>query len=62
MGKPKAPKPPPPPPPVAPAATVEDTAPAGDEAITRKRRQGGYRKTVLTGSLSPSSGKKTVLG
>jgi hypothetical protein len=59
MGKPKTPKPPPPP---APAPTVEETAPAGDEAVSRARRRGGYRRTILTGSLSPSTGKKAVLG
>lgn len=59
MGKPKAPAPPPPP---APAPTVEDTAPAADEATARARRRSGYQKTLLTGSLSPSTGKKTVLG
>jgi hypothetical protein len=59
MGKPKAIKAPPPP---APIATVEETATSGDEAITKARRRSGYQKTVITGALSPSTGKKTVLG
>ena len=59
MGKPKKVKPPPPP---APVPTVEETAPAGDEAVARTRRRSGYQRTILTGSLSPSTGKKTVLG
>jgi hypothetical protein len=59
MGKPSKPKPPPPPDPVA---TVEETEPAADEAVARQRRRSGYQRTILTGALSPSSGKKTVLG
>lgn len=59
MGKPSKPKPPPPP---APVPTVEETAPAEDEIVTRSRKRSGYQRTLLTGALSPSSGKKTVLG
>lgn len=59
MGKPKTPKTPPPP---APTPTVEETTPAADEATAKARRRGGYRRTVLTGALSPTTGKKTVLG
>lgn len=59
MGKPSKPKPPPPP---APAPTVMDAEPAGDEAIAKQRRRSGYQKTMLTGALSPNTGKKTTLG
>lgn len=59
MGKPKAPKPPPLPPPVATPETTEEPA---DETVRRAQRRSGYGKTVLTGSLTPTSGKKTVLG
>jgi hypothetical protein len=59
MGKPKKPKPPPPP---SPAPTVQEAAPAEEEAVTRQRRRSGYQRTILTGALSPSTGKKTVLG
>lgn len=62
MGKPKAPKPPPPPPPIAPAPTVMETEKPAEEAVAKERRRSGYRKTILTGELTPSSGKKTVLG
>jgi len=59
MGKPKAVKPPPPP---APAAIPEEAPEAAETAIKRARRRGGYRKTILTGALSPTTGKKTTLG
>jgi len=59
MSKPKAVKPSPPPPPAA----IPEVAPeAEDTAIKRARRRGGFRKTMLTGALSPSTGKKTTLG
>ena len=59
MGKPKAVKPPPPPPPTAmPGEALE----AGEAAIRRARRRGGYRRTILTGALSPTTGRKTTLG
>ena len=59
MGKPKAVKPPPPP---APAAMPDVAPEAGETAIKKARRAGSYRKTILTGALSPSTGKKTTLG
>jgi len=59
MGKPKAVKPPAPPPP---AATPEVAPEAAETAIKQARRKGGYRKTILTGALSPATGKKTTLG
>lgn len=62
MGKPKAPKAPPPPPPIAPAPTVQESEPAAEETMRRTRRRSGFQKTILTGSLTPGTGKKTVLG
>jgi len=59
MGKPKAVKPPPPPPP---AAIPGEAPEAGETAIRRARRRGGFQKTMLTGALSPTTGKKTTLG
>jgi hypothetical protein len=59
MGKPKAPTPPPPP---APAPTVQDAQPAAEDTIRKQRKQSGYQKTILTGALTPNTGKKTVLG
>ncbi len=59
FSKPKVVKPPPPP---APAAIPGKTPAPGDMAIRRARRAGGFRKTQLTGNLSPKTGKKTTLG
>jgi hypothetical protein len=59
FSKPKpAPKPIVPPP--APLPEVPEEA--GEEAIKKARRRSGFQKTILTGSLTPESGKKTVLG
>jgi len=59
MSKPKSVKPPPLPAPEA----VPDVAPeVEDDAKKKVRRQQGYQKQVLTGSLTPSTGKKNVLG
>lgn len=60
MGKPK--KPPPPPPPPPPAAIPEVAPEAGETAIRRARRRGGFRKTILTGALAPTTGRRTTLG
>ena len=62
FSKPKKVKPPPPPPLPAPVATADVSQQAGETAIRRARRRGGYRKTMLTGALSPTTGKKTTLG
>ena len=59
MSKPRAVKPPPPPDPIA---TPVETPEADDSAIKKARRGMGYQKTLLTGNLSPSSGRSTVLG
>jgi hypothetical protein len=56
VSKPQAPAP------VAPAPTVMETEPASESAVKKERRKSGYQSTLLTGSLSPSTGKKTVLG
>jgi hypothetical protein len=58
-GKASKPKPPPVPPP---AAVPETPIEAPDDAIKAARRASGYSKTVLTGSLTPKTGKKTLLG
>lgn len=59
MGKPKKIKPPAPP---APAPTVEQAEPAAEDVVRRQQRRSGYQKTILTGALSPTTGKRTVLG
>ncbi len=59
MGKPSKPKVAPLP---APAPTAMETEPAETEAVKKQRRQSGYRQTILTGALTPSTGRKTVLG
>lgn len=61
MSKPKAVKPPPPP---APVPTVVESAAdeAEDETKRRARKASGYSKTILTGGLAPTTGKRTVLG
>jgi len=59
MSKPKTVKPPPPPAPTA----VPDTAPETEEQMMKKsRRASGYQKTLLTGALTPNTGKSTLLG
>lgn len=60
MGK-SVPKPKPAPPP-SPAPTVMETQPAEESAVKQQRRRTGYQKSILTGALTPSTGKKTVLG
>jgi hypothetical protein len=57
FGKPKAPPPVPPPPPVPEAGQTQ-----ADAGMKKARRRSGYEKTLLTGSLSPNSGRKTMLG
>lgn len=32
------------------------------EDVLRKRKRGGFRETILTGSLTPQTGKKVTLG
>ena len=59
MGKPKKIKPPAPP---APAPTVMEAEPAADDAVKKQRRRSGFQQTLLTGALTPATGKKTVLG
>lgn len=48
----------------APAAIAETASPeAADTEAKRVRKQMGYQRQVLTGSLTPqTSGKRTVLG
>lgn len=59
FSKPKSPSPPKvPPPPAIPEVGPE----AGDEAMRRARRRSGFRKTIITGSLEPMTGKKQFLG
>lgn len=59
MSKPKAVKPPPAPDPVA---TPVETPEVDDTALKKARRGMGYQRTMLTGSLTPSTGKSTMLG
>lgn len=59
MGKPKKPKPPPLPPPQAVPETTEEPA---EEATRRAQRRSGYQRTILTGALTPKTGKKTTFG
>lgn len=59
MSKPKVSKPPPPPPPEA----TPEAAPEVEETESRRvRRQMGYQRHILTGSLAPSRSGQTVLG
>lgn len=53
-------QPPPPPPPLP---TSVESPDSGESTVRRVRRRGGYRKQIVTGSLTPSvSGKKSRLG
>jgi len=57
-------KPEAPPPPAklpAPPTTV-DTTQGGEWEMKKAASRQGVQKTILTGALTPSSGKKTVLG
>ena len=59
FSKPKSPSPPkaPPPPPL-----VEQGGEASDFAMKRAQGRVGFKKTILTGELSPMTQKKTLLG
>ncbi len=59
MSKPKAVKAPPV---AAPIAVTEDVKPAEDSEAKAIRRQMGYQRQLLTGALTPATGKKRVLG
>jgi len=59
FSKPKTPEMPPVPPPPA----LPDEAPEAEEdAAKRMRRRSGFQSTLLTGSLTPETGKKSLLG
>jgi hypothetical protein len=45
----------------SPTLPIVDTG-AEDAATKQAMRRKGYKKTIITGALSPSSGKKTALG
>lgn len=51
-------------PPQAPAPeAVPDTSQAtGEEEAKRAMKRSGYQKTILTGSLTPNTGKRQTLG
>jgi len=50
-------------PPIPPPAPIPETGPeTGEFAMRAARRRSGYLKTILTGALSPSTGKKKLLG
>ena len=59
MGKPKSVKAPKVPDPIAEVVTGEQ---AGDAAIKKRARAGGFKRNVLAGQLSPSTGKSSLLG
>jgi len=45
----------------SPTLPIVDTG-AEDEATKQAMRRKGFKKTIITGALSPGTGKKTVLG
>lgn len=59
MGKPKEVKAPTVPDPIA---TVETGDQAKDDAQKRALRRSGFKRNVLAGQLTPTTGKKSVLG
>lgn len=59
MGLSKKPKPPPIP---APAATPQASEAAPEDEAKKAMKRSGYQKTILTGALTPSTGRKTTLG
>ena len=59
MGKPKEVKAPKVPDPIAQVVTGDQ---AGDAEVKRRSRAGGFKRNVLAGQLTPSTGKSSVLG
>ncbi len=59
FSKPKVQKAPASPPP---AAMPQDTGQAGDDYAKQIRKQQGFEKQILAGSLVPNTGKKQKLG
>ena len=59
MSKPKSVKAPPVPPPQAVVETGPETS---EQEIKLQKRKSGFAKTVITGNLAPTTGKKTALG
>lgn len=59
MGKPKSVKPPKVPDPAP--MPVESTEPE-DQAVKKARSRSGFQRTMITGGLTPQTGKKTTLG
>ena len=59
MGKPKSVKAPPLPDPIAQVQTGDQPS---DYEVKRRSRAGGFKRNVLAGQLSPSTGKSTLLG
>ena len=51
-----------PPKPPAPPPVPQEAPQTGDQAIEKQRRKSGFEKTVMTGELTPNTGKKTTLG
>ena len=56
------PKPPPMPEVPPPPALPDESPEAEDAAAKRMRSRSGYQKTLITGALTPNTGKKTLLG
>jgi len=50
------------PPVPAPPALPDTTDEAGDESSRRIRSRSGFQSTLITGALTPQTGKKTLLG
>jgi hypothetical protein len=46
----------------SPAAIPEAGEEVGEQKIKALRRKSGFEKTMLTGALSPSTGRRTTLG
>jgi hypothetical protein len=53
---------PPTPPKTQPLPTAGQTDQAGEAEMRKQRRMAGFESTFLTGSLTPKTNKKTVLG
>jgi hypothetical protein len=45
-----------------PQATPEVAAETEDEAMKKIRKQSGFENTLVTGNLTPNTGKKKLLG
>ena len=53
---------PPPPAPVPEPPLIEDQEEVEDFATRQARKRKGFRSTLVTGDVTPATGKKSVLG